>query len=339
MLGSSPDPLETVYDLAMLDLDGVVYVGGEAVPGAPEHLARAREAGLRCAYVTNNAARPAATVVGHLRRLGVELGDDDVVTSAQAAATVLRDTHGEGAPVLVLGGEGLWQAVQEAGLEARALDSVDDGSSRDDPAVALVTGYGPEVLWREVMRAAVLAREGLPWVASNTDMSIPTAYGTAPGHGVLVETLRRFAGVDPTVAGKPARPLLDETIARVGGARPLMVGDRLDTDIEGGVVAGVDTLLVMTGVTGVEELVAAPEGQRPTYVAADLGGLHEAHEAPREHDDGWRCDGWEARVGGGALEVTGEGTTSAWWQAVAAAGWAHHDATGEPPTVEGLCPP
>lgn len=336
MLGTSPDPLVTAYDLAMLDLDGVVYVGGDAVPGAPGHLSRARAAGMRCAYVTNNASRPPETVVAHLREIGIELDEGDVVTSAQAAASVLVAEHGAGATVLVLGGEGLWQAVAAAGLHGRQVDDDKDPENGGDP-VALVTGYGPDVLWRQVMRAAVLLRDGLPWVASNTDMSIPTAYGTAPGHGVLVDTLRRFAGVEPAVAGKPARPLLDETVFRVGGDRPLMVGDRLDTDIEGGVAVDVDTLLVLTGVTGLDELVAAEPHQRPTYVATDLGGLHRAHAAPQgDEDGGWAHEGWQAQVEVGRLVLSGDGPPEAWWQVVAAAAWAHLDATGEVVGTEGL---
>ncbi len=345
MLGSSPDPLTGRYDLLMLDLDGVVYVGGEAVPGAPEHLARAREAGARCAYVTNNASRPPSTVAAHLRRLGVEAEDDDVVTSAQAAARLLVQHHGAGATVLVLGGEGLWSAVRDAGLSAREVEpdhGADEGTpTRGEPA-ALVTGYGPEVRWREVMRAAVLVRDGLPWVASNTDLTIPSAYGTAPGHGVLVETLARFAEVEPVVAGKPAPPLLEATVARFGAQRPLMVGDRLDTDIEGGTVVGADTLLVMTGVTDAADLVAATGDRRATYVAADLGGLHVAHARPQAASPGddWRHDGWSARIDADRLEIGGDGgSATTWWQLVAALGWDHHDRTGGPPQVRHLEPP
>ena len=152
----------------------------------------------------------------------------------------------------VLGADGLRVALDEAGLVAAGID---------DDVVAVVSGYGPDVVWRDIMRAAVRVRGGLPWVASNTDLTLPTADGPAPGHGVLVDMLARFAGVAPTVAGKPQRPLLDETVRRVGGERPLMVGDRLDTDIEGGRNAGIDTLLVLTGVTGLAELVGRPTGR------------------------------------------------------------------------------
>ena len=186
------------HDLVMLDLDGVVYVGAEAVPGAPEHLARVRETGAHLAFVTNNAARPPAAVADHLRDLGVDAAVEDVVTSAQAAAHVLAERFGAGARIAVLGGEGLEAALRDEDLEPVAVD--------DDGAQALVSGYGPEVRWREVMRAAVLVQAGLPWVASNTDMTLPTPEGPAPGHGVLVELLERFAGGRPWWPASPSAP-------------------------------------------------------------------------------------------------------------------------------------
>jgi HAD superfamily hydrolase (TIGR01450 family) len=330
MLASSDGPLVETMDLAMLDLDGVVYVGRQAVMGAPEHLARARAAGMRLAFVTNNAARSPAEVALHLRELGVSADEGDVVTSAQAAAGVLRDLCGEGAAIAVLGADGLRQAVAEAGLRPVGVAA--------DEADAVVTGYAPDVRWRDIMRAAARIRQGLRWVASNTDESFPADFGLAPGHGALVQMVQRFAGVDPTVAGKPAPPLLEETIRRVGGQRPLMVGDRLDTDIEGGMAVGVPTLLVLTGVTGLPELVAAQPALRPTYLSADLGGLFETHQAPHGEDGTICLGGWRASVNGGALEVAGDGRTSDWWRVVATAAWQHLDETGSPATFERLAP-
>lgn len=329
-LGGSTEPLDRRYDLAMLDLDGVVYVGPEAVPGAPGHISTARRAGMRVAFITNNASRPPGEVAEHLRELGVEAGPDDVVTSAQAAAHVLRDRLGEGARVVVLGGRGLAEAAQEAGLVRVGVE---------DDADAVVTGYGPDVLWGQIMRAAVRIKDGLWWVASNTDLTFPTTFGVAPGHGVLVETLRRFTGVEPEVAGKPARPLLDETVRRCGGERPLMVGDRLDTDIEGARTAGVDSLLVMTGVTGLAELVAARAGERPTYLSADLGGLSTAHPAVRLVDGEASLAGWRARTDDRRLQVSGDGSVDDWWRVVAAVSWFHHDHHGEDVLVDGVRPP
>jgi hypothetical protein len=205
--------------------------------------------------------------------------------------------------------------------------------------VALATGYGPDVVWRDVMRAAMRVRDGLPWVASNADLSLPTPFGEAPGHGVMVDLLERFSGVEAVVAGKPQRPLLDETVRRVGGSRPLMVGDRLDTDIEGAHAAGVDSLLVLTGVTGLEDLVAAAPQLRPTYLSSDLGGLFSPHAAPVSEDGGWRAGGWRAAMSDGRLQVTGEGDPDDWWRAVVSTAWEHLDHTGRPADVAGLAAP
>lgn len=331
MLAASDKPLVAAYDLVMLDLDGVVYVGEEAVPGAPEHLARAREKGTALAFVTNNASRPPATVAEKLRGLGIHARVEDVVTSAQAAARLLADRHPTGARVAVLGAAGLEEALRAVGLQPVAVD--------DPAAVALATGYGPDVVWRDVMHGAVRVRDGLPWVASNADFSLPTPFGEAPGHGVMVELIERFAGVTAEVAGKPERPLLDETVRRVGGSRPLMVGDRLDTDIEGAHRAGVDSLLVLTGVTGLEDLAGAGPGLRPTYLSTDLAGLFEPHPAPTASATGWRCGGWEAVVVGGRLEVTGRGRSDDWWRVVAATAWDHRDRSGAVPRLSGVAAP
>ena len=331
---SPSGPLSESYDLAMLDLDGVVYIGADAVPGAGEHLARVRETEMRCAFITNNASRPPETVAEHLEELGVPATADDVVTSAQAAARVLRDRLGDGARVALLGGPGLESALAEVGLVPVAVD---------DDAAAVVSGYGPEVRWRDVMRAAVRIRDGLWWVASNTDRTIPTPFGVAPGHGVLVDTLARFADVEPEVAGKPARPLLDETVRRMGATRALMVGDRLDTDIEGAHRAEVDSLLVLTGVTGLPELVAARPQERPTYLAPDLGGLLTAHPEVVGDAGTWTVGGWSATAEHGTLRLRGSGDAADWWRAAASCAWAELDRTGEvvdtgdvePPVPEG----
>ena len=322
MLRSCAEPLAQAYDVAMLDLDGVVYVGEAPVPGAPEAIAEARRLGQRVAFITNNASRTPEKVAAKIVKAGVPADAEEVVTSAQAAARVLVDRHGKGAHVVVLGAAGLVEALDVVGLQPVDVE--------DEDAVALVTGYGPDVIWRDVMRAAVRVRDGLPWVASNTDGTIPTGFGIAPGHGVMVRMLRDFTGVEPVVAGKPSRPLLDETIARTGAQRPLMVGDRLDTDIEGAVALDIPALLVMTGVTQLADLVAAPKRMRPTYVASDLCGLVEAHPAPTRDGASWRAGDWIGATTDGRLTVTGQGGTDDWWRAAAAAAWQWLDDAGEP---------
>jgi glycerol-1-phosphatase len=331
VLGGSPAALVEGYDLVMFDLDGVVYIESAAVPGAPEQLARLRGGDTRVAFITNNASRPPEAVAEKLTGLGVEAGPDEVVTSAQAAAHLLVERHGQGSVIAYLGAEGLEQALREVGLDATAVDDV--------RAAALVTGYGPDVVWRDVMRAAVRVRDGLPWVASNTDLSLPTQFGPAPGHGVMVDMLERFSGVKAVVAGKPQRPLLDEAIRRLGGRRPLMVGDRLDTDIEGANNIGIDSLLVMTGVTGLPELAAAGPELRPTYISVGLDGMFVPHLAPQREGPRWLCGGWRAGVEGDRLEVSGKGTTDDWWRVVACAAWSHIDRSGAPPDLTGLTAP
>ena len=242
---------------------------------SPTVIDRVRESGRHVAFVTNNASRTPDQVAAKLTKVGVSAEAHDVVTSAQAAARLLVEEHGAGARVLMLGGEGLRVALVEAGLEP-----VDD----PEGAVAVASGYGPDVRWRDIMRVSTLVRDGLPYVASNADLTIPTPYGLAPGHGVLVRTITGFAGVDAIVAGKPEKPLMEETVLRVGGDRPLMVGDRLDTDIEGAHAIDAPSLLVLTGVTWLEELAAAPPRLRPTYISPTLAGLFEPHPVPSVTD-------------------------------------------------------
>lgn len=330
MLKACPEPLATAYDVAVLDLDGVVYVGRHAVPGAAEALVEAEALGMHLAFITNSAARPPETVGTHLRELGIPARDEEVVTSAQAAARLMAGLVPAGAAVYVIGGEGLEAALRERGL-------VPVTSPDEDPQ-GVVQGYGPEMPWRQVINGAILVRSGLPWVASNMDRTIPTVRGIGPGNGMLVDLVARFAEREPVVAGKPEHPLFEETILRVGGTRPLMVGDRLDTDIQGARRAGWDSLLVMTGVTDAAGLVAAPVAVRPTYVAADLGSLHEPAPAPQRDDTGWTVGGWRAAVRDGALVITGEGSLHDWWRALAVAGWEHLDHSGVAATVGQLVP-
>ena len=325
MLLRCETPLSQAYDLAMLDLDGVVYIGPDPVPGAAEHLRSAAGAGMHLAYVTNNAARTPADVADHLRDLGVEVAPEDVVTSAQAAARLLGDRLEPGAHVFVIGGDGLAEALREQGLTP-----VQDNT---DAVAAVASGYHPDLRWKTVIDGAILVERGLPWVASNTDMTVPTPQGPGPGNGVLVEAVARFADREPEVAGKPRPPLFEETLRRVGGERPLVVGDRLDTDIAGAVAVGHDSLLVMTGVTDARALVAAGPDQRPSYVAADLAALGRPQPAPEDRDGEVVLGGWRGFARDGRLDVEGEGELDDWWRVVAVAAWAHLDRHGQPVEV------
>lgn len=269
------------FDVALLDLDGVVYVGPAAVPHAVEALTRAVAAGMRLAFVTNNASRPPREVADHLRSLGVVATPDDVVTSAQAGARLVADRVPRGSAVLAVGGPGVAAALVERGLRPVTADDAD--------VTAVLQGYGPAVDWRALSEAGFALQRGVPWVATNTDLTIPTSRGIAPGNGALVALLARHTGRRPIVAGKPERPLVAESVERTAATRPLMVGDRLDTDIEGAVGAGLASLLVFTGVTGVLDVLVAPSAQRPTYLGIDLRDLHEPHRPPHRSGPEWRC--------------------------------------------------
>ncbi len=258
-------PLAALYDTALLDLDGVVYRGRDAVPNAVPSLLAAADAGMHLAYVTNNASRTPEAVAQHLRELGLPAHAEDVVTAAQAVARLIAEQVPHGARVLMVGDEGLRQALLEHKLTI--VDSADD-----DPA-AVVQGYRPDTSWTDLAEAAYAIGRGVPWFAANTDRTMPTARGIAPGNGALVGAVAAAAGGWPTVAGKPEPALHRETMIRTEARKPLIVGDRLDTDIEGANRAGVASLLVLTGVSTLAELREAPKAQQPTYVSQDLRGL------------------------------------------------------------------
>jgi glycerol 3-phosphatase-2 len=320
-LRGAVEPLVDSHDLVMFDLDGVVYVGDQAVPGVAGTVDRLRRDNVAVAFVTNNASRTPDAVAAKLSALGVAASAEDVVTSAQAAASLIRKRFGGGVRAYALGGQSLSQALEGAGVTP---------VSRARDADVVVSGYGPEVLWRDIMEAARVVASGVPYVASNADLTIPTAEGLAPGHGVLVRTICEFAGVDALVAGKPEPPLMEETISRVGGLRPLMVGDRLDTDIEGANRLGIDSLLVLTGVAGLADLVSAPPPLRPTHLAPDTAGLFEVHGVPLAEGDDWSLGGWRGSAASGELEMSGAGEVADWWRVAVRASWAYFDATGTP---------
>lgn len=253
------------YDAALFDLDGVVYLGPVAVPGAAEGLARLRDRGVRVGFVTNNANRPPQVVADHLNELGIAAQKSDVVTSAQAAAHLLSMRFGPGARVLAVGGAGVGDALEEVGLIAVG--------SADDQPVAVMQGWGADLTWEHLNEAAVAIHRGAHWVATNTDPTRPTDRGIVPGNGAAVAAVRMAVNAEPEVAGKPYRPLLDETVQRLGAARPIFVGDRLDTDIAGAHVAGLDSMLVLTGAHSAVDLLAADPASRPTHLGYDLRDL------------------------------------------------------------------
>ena len=327
---ASAEPLDTGYDVALLDLDGVVYLSGTPIPGAADALRKADAAGMRLAYVTNNAFRTPAAIAALLTSFGVPATQEDVVTSAQAAARLLADRLPPGAPVLVIGGSGLRMALRERGLRPV--------STAIEKPQAVVQGYAPDISYPMLAEGGLAVAAGALFVASNADRTLPSRRGRQPGNGSLLAVIATATGVQPLVAGKPEPPLHRESVLRTGAKNPLVVGDRLDTDIEAAHRVGADSLLVLTGVTGPAEAVLAPPSQRPTYLAEDLAGLLAPHPGITEEDGAFSCGGWAARLDGGWLELAGDGERIDGLRALCAAAWAADSVSEESvrPAIERL---
>lgn len=253
------------YDAALFDLDGVIYLGPVAVPGAAAALAQLQQDGLPVMFVTNNAGRPAEVVIEQLNQLGFRADAGNVLTSAQVAATILAAELPAGAKLMACGAPALAEVLHEVGFEVVA-------TAAEQP-VAVVQGYDPKMTWPRLDEAALAIQAGARWYATNNDSSRPTDRGLVPGVGGALAVIALTVGGEPTVFGKPFRPMLAEAERRTKASRPIFVGDRLDTDISGAVSSGMDSLLVFTGTHGKADLIAAsPEG-RPTHIGADVGAL------------------------------------------------------------------
>jgi len=262
---SDQTTLQAAHDALLVDLDGVVQLGREPVPGAAAALATARSNGLRIAFVTNNAARSPEQVAAALLELDVQAAAEEVLTSSTATAALLADRLPPGARVLVVGGDGLREPLVAHGLQPVA--------SAEDSPVAVVQGWSPDLTWALLAEGAVAVRRGCPWIATNRDATLPSPRGALPGNGAMVAAVAMATGAEPEVIGKPGRALFDAAVDRTGAQRALVVGDRLDTDIAGANAAGLPSLLVLTGVSGPDDLIEAPPGHRPTYVGTDLSAL------------------------------------------------------------------
>jgi len=255
-------PLSERYDAFLFDLDGVLYRGADPIPGAPEAVAALREAGRGIAFVTNNSARTPAAVAERLAAAGVEASPEEVVTSAGATAELLAGRGCRSA--FVVGEVGIRAALTDAGIELR-----DGEPERVD---AVVVGWDRGADYAKLRTASVLVERGAAFVGTNGDASWPAPDGSLwPGAGALLAAVATTTGAEPEIVGKPNAPLFHAALARAGDGRPLVIGDRLDTDVAGAAGLGWDSLLVLTGITRREDLEHA--AVRPTYVADDLSIL------------------------------------------------------------------
>lgn len=286
--------LRAQHDVLLLDLDGTVYQGKDPIDGAVDALKLGTE---KQYFVTNNASRSPSSVAEHLRDLGFDTSEEYVVTSAQVAARMLAERVPAGSSVVVVGTDAL---VDEIALVGLTPVRTSDGEAK-----AVVQGHNVATDWGILAEAAFAIKTGAVWVATNTDATLPTERGLAPGNGSMVAAVRTATGAEPLVAGKPASPIMQDAIRLSGAERPLVVGDRLDTDIAGGNETGIPSLLVLTGVSSAFDAVRAAPSERPTHIGFDLDVLNR----PAADSAVGVKDGWSASHSGGVLTISFEGST------------------------------
>jgi glycerol-1-phosphatase len=253
------------YEAFLFDLDGVVYRGSEAVPGAARALARLREGGRRVIFLTNNSARTPGQIVGKLEGLGVAAAPREVVTSAQALAGLLAGRDGD-RTAYVIGEDGVTEALREAGIEVL--------EGQPEQAGYVVVGWDRHLTYDHLRTASVLVGRGATLVATNADASYPAEGGELwPGAGSILAAVETATGVSAEVAGKPDKPLFEAALERAGTRRAAVIGDRIETDIAGARAAGLDGILVWTGAASPADLL-----DNDALPVATIAGLEELLE-------------------------------------------------------------
>ncbi len=310
------------YDCLLLDLDGTVFRGQQATSGAVDTLAALD---CRILFVTNNASRGAEQVARHLCDLGFTAEPADVVTSAQSAARLLAEQLPQGAKVLIVGTDALAAEINGVGLAPVRQWS--------DTPVAVVQGHSPETGWPDLAEAALAIRSGALWVAANVDKTLPSERGLLPGNGSMVAALRTATDREPQVAGKPSPVLMADALSRGSFHTPLVIGDRLDTDIAGANAANLPSLMVLCGVNTAEDAIWAIPEQRPDYLAEDLRALTADADTLRVGPHA----GWSVELDSSSVMVrsTGEdpGDALSLVRAIAAAVWAAADLDPRPSAI------
>lgn len=283
------------YDALFADLDGVVYEGGKAIEHAVETLGALGTKGLQIGYVTNNSSRKPQTIADQISGYGLTVTADQVVSSGQTGVELLKTLVPAGSKVLVVGGEGLRTYTEAGGFVL-----VEDSSQ--NPA-AVIQGFSPDVSWKNLAEAAYSIQKGAKWVATNQDWTIPQERGIAPGNGTLVSAVHTAVGQLPLVAGKPEVAIFETAKQRFGSKRPLFVGDRIDTDILGANRSGIDSVLVLTGISKPKELLATKEDSHPTFVISDLRELLVPYLEPKKTKFGYSLRNAEVELLGNKVRV------------------------------------
>ena len=283
------------FDSLLLDLDGVVYRGKKAIPGAVEAISKAQQLDKKVGYITNNASRTPEQIAAQLRDFGIDVSSNEIIGSAESAAKLLASKLTSG-KVLVVGGEGLRAEVAKLGFEVV--------SSASEKPVAVLQGFSPDVGWPQLAEAAFAIQNGALWIATNQDWTLPLENGIAPGNGTLVGAVHTAVGILPEFAGKPFRPIFDTAINQLGVSNPLVVGDRLDTDVKGAFTSELKSATVMTGIVTNKDLLGARSDERPNFILEDLTGLFEEYPSAQRSTNTSRVGGSEAAIVGDKLLLT-----------------------------------
>lgn len=283
------------YDTLLADLDGVVYEGSKAIVGAVESINTLLNAGVKVGYVTNNSSRRSETIADQLSGFGLRVKPTDIIGSALTGAELLATMIPKGSKVLVVGGEGLRHRISEAGFQIV--------ESADDMPAGVIQGFAPDVAWKNLAEAAFAIQRGAKWVATNSDWTLPQERGLAPGNGTLVSAVHTAVGQLPVVAGKPEPAIFHTALRVLAAQQALFVGDRIDTDIVGANRAGIDSALVLTGVSTRKELLGINEAGRPTYIIENLAQLLVAYVQPKATKRGYSCLGAEVELLGNRVMV------------------------------------
>ena len=261
----------------IIDMDGVLWHDNTPMPGLADFFAILRRLNIKFMLATNNASKTPAMYKQKFAGFGIEMDEFNILNSAEATAQYVRGEYDAGTAVYVVGDIGLHEAMKAQGFKILTIDEVYNGAT----AEVVVAGFNPNVFYKELAAGTICIRKGAKFIGSNPDPSYPTEWGPLPGAGAIIAVLETATGVKPIFIGKPGPALFQEAMTRLQ-AKPentAMVGDRLTTDIAGGINAGIETILVLSGVTAKEELQESEI--QPTYVLADISELAERLEASK----------------------------------------------------------
>lgn len=255
----------------LIDGDGVLWYGQKPAEGLVRFFEVLKDRGINWALLTNNSTGMVGMYLDKLIGFGIEATADQVYTGASATAAYLAERYPAGSAIYVVGEDGLLQTLREAGFD------VHDGPQMPEvPVVAVIGSMDRGLTYDKLDIANRLIRGGAPYIGTNPDRTYPTAHGLAPGAGTVVEAIAIASETEPIIIGKPKTAIFEEAIKGLGAdpAHTAMIGDRLETDIAGGIAAGIGTILLLSGVTSPEHLVESDIKPDCTY--EDLAALTEA---------------------------------------------------------------